>query len=68
MKKGEGWAKPIDGASVEVTLKGTNESRAFDERTVSFTLGEGFLQNIPEGFEVTRCHRLPSSQQTVACL
>jgi len=37
---------------VEVLLKGTHENNVFDERTVSFTLGEGFLQNIPEGFVV----------------
>ena len=49
-KKGEGWAKPNDGASVEVILKGTHENRVFDDRTVSFIVGEGFLQNIPEGF------------------
>jgi FK506-binding protein 4/5 len=36
---------------VEVTLKGTHENKVFDERTVSFTIGEGFLQNIPEGVE-----------------
>jgi len=50
LKKGEGWTKPNEGASVEVALKGTHENRVFDERTVSFTVGEGFLQNIPEGF------------------
>ena len=68
LKKGEGWAKPIDGSSVEVTLKGTNDGQVFDERTVSFTLGEGFLQNIPEGFEVTRCHRPSSTYRIVAFL
>ena len=52
LKKGEGYTKPNDGASVEVTLKGTFEDRVFDERTVSFIVGEGFLQNIPEGFEM----------------
>jgi len=50
LQKGEGWAKPNEGASVEVILKGTHENTVFDERTVSFTVGEGFLQNIPEGF------------------
>jgi FK506-binding protein 4/5 len=49
LKKGEGWSKPNDGASVEVSLKGTHENQVFDERTVSFTVGEGFIQNIPEG-------------------
>jgi len=51
LRKGEGWTKPNDGASVEVILKGTYNNQVFDERTVSFTIGEGFLQNIPEGVE-----------------
>ncbi|CAF1612912.1 unnamed protein product [Rotaria magnacalcarata] len=51
LTKGEGWAKPNDGATVEVTLKGTYQNQVFDERTLSFTIGEGFLQNIPEGVE-----------------
>jgi FK506-binding protein 4/5 len=50
LKKGESWTKPNEGASVEVVLKGTHENQVFDERTVTFTVGEGFLQNIPEGF------------------
>ncbi len=50
LKKGEAWTKPNEGASVEVVLKGTHENQVFDERTVTFTVGEGFLQNIPEGF------------------
>lgn len=49
LKKGEGWSRPNDGATVEVSLKGTHDNKVFDERTVSFTIGEGFLQNIPEG-------------------
>ncbi|CAF1193639.1 unnamed protein product [Rotaria sordida] len=51
LTKGEGWAKPNEGATVEVMLKGTHKDQVFDERTVSFTVGEGFLQNIPEGVE-----------------
>ena len=35
---------------MEVTLKGTHDNKVFDERTVSFVVGEGFIQNIPEGF------------------
>lgn len=48
-KRGESWAKPNDGSQVEVTLKGIYEDRVFDERTVKFTVGEGYLENIPEG-------------------
>jgi len=53
LKKGESWARPNEGAAVEVSLKGTHEGRVFDERTVKFTLGEGFLQNIVPGVEQT---------------
>ncbi len=52
MKRGEGWAKPNDGSHVDITLKGTYENRVFDERTVKFIIGEGFLENIPEGFVI----------------
>lgn len=58
--KGEGWAKPNDGASVEVTLKGTHDNKVFDERTVSFVVGEGFIQNIPEGFVYPIFHQFLS--------
>jgi hypothetical protein len=51
-KRGEGWAKPNDSSYVDVTFKGTHENRVFDERTVKFIVGEGFLQNIPEGFVI----------------
>jgi len=54
LKRGEGWAKPSDGSSVDITLKGIHDNRVFDERTVKFTVGEGFLQNIPEGFVVLK--------------
>ncbi|CAF4324555.1 unnamed protein product, partial [Rotaria magnacalcarata] len=30
LTKGEGWAKPNDGATVEVTLKGTYQNQVFD--------------------------------------
>jgi FK506-binding protein 4/5 len=52
LKRGEGWAKPNDGSHVDITLKGTYENRVFDERTVKFIIGEGFLENIPEGFVI----------------
>ncbi|CAF0887919.1 unnamed protein product [Rotaria sordida] len=63
-KRGEGWAKPSDGSKVEVSLKGTHENRVFDERKIKFTVGEGFLQNIPEGIEyaITRMTKGENSQ------
>ena len=53
LKRGESWAKPSDGSKVDVTIKGIYEDRVFDERTVKFIVGEGFLQNIPDGFVVS---------------
>lgn len=50
LKRGEGWAKPSDCSLVDVTFKGIYENRVFDERTLKFTISEGLLQNIPEGF------------------
>ncbi|CAF2986889.1 unnamed protein product [Rotaria sp. Silwood2] len=63
-KRGEGWAKPSDDSKVEISLKGIHENRVFDERKVKFTVGEGFLQNIPEGLEhaVTRMTKGENSQ------
>ncbi|CAF0988898.1 unnamed protein product [Didymodactylos carnosus] len=53
LTKGDEWSHPNDGASVEVSLKGTYEGRVFDERTVSFVMGEGVLKNIIPGVEHT---------------
>ena len=47
---------------MEVTLKGTHDNKVFDERTVSFVVGEGFIQNIPEGFVI------PISSHSTICL
>lgn len=64
LKRGEGWAKPSDCSIVDVTFKGIHEDRVFDERTVKFTISEGFLQNIPEGLEhaITRMTKGEHSQ------
>lgn len=56
-KRGEGWAKPSDESRVEVSLKGIYENRVFDERKLKFTISEGYLENIPEGFVV--CGKSP---------
>ncbi|KAJ8969796.1 hypothetical protein NQ317_003301 [Molorchus minor] len=49
---GEGYTTPNDGSSVEVHLAGKFENRVFDERDVSFTLGEGSEANIIPGIEI----------------
>jgi len=50
---GEGWDQPNDGAQVEINLKGTTATgRVFDERTVSFEIGEGIDSLVPRGVEI----------------
>ncbi|KRT84338.1 hypothetical protein AMK59_1342, partial [Oryctes borbonicus] len=48
---GDGFSTPNDGAMVEVKLVGEYDNRIFDEREVSFSLGEGSDINIIEGVE-----------------
>ena len=52
LSKGEESSRPNDGSRVEISLKGIHENQVFDDRTVKFILGEGFLQNIAEGFVI----------------
>lgn len=49
--KGEGYSKPNEGASVEVTLQGSYEGRVFDERELKFEIGEGENLGLPVGVE-----------------
>lgn len=49
--KGEGYAKPNDGASVEVHLIGKWNNNVFEDREVTFTIGEGSESNILESIE-----------------
>ncbi|GJQ77441.1 FKBP59 [Trypoxylus dichotomus] len=48
---GDGYSTPNDGAMVEVKLIGEYNNKIFDEREVSFSLGEGSDINIIEGVE-----------------
>ena len=48
---GDGFTSPNDGAMVEVKLVGKLGDRVFDEREVSFALGEGEDANVVEGVE-----------------
>nr|QBH73895.1 fk506-binding protein [Thermobia domestica] len=48
---GEGNTTPNEGAYVEVHLVGKHEGRVFEERDVSFVLGEGCESAIVEGLE-----------------
>lgn len=49
--KGQGYSKPNEGASVEVTLEGSCEGRVFDERELKFEIGDGESLGFPPGVE-----------------
>ncbi|XP_024137239.1 peptidyl-prolyl cis-trans isomerase FKBP4 [Oryzias melastigma] len=49
--KGEGYSKPNEGATVEVTVQGTHDERIFDERELKFEIGDGESFNLPAGAE-----------------
>ncbi|XP_008297922.1 peptidyl-prolyl cis-trans isomerase FKBP4 [Stegastes partitus] len=49
--KGQGYSKPNEGASVEVTLEGTCDGRVFDERELKFEVGDGESLGLPPGVE-----------------
>lgn len=49
---GEGYSKPNEGALVTVHLIGRYEERVFEERDVTFNLGDGCDHNIVEGVEL----------------
>ncbi|CAL8296618.1 unnamed protein product [Boreogadus saida] len=49
--KGEGYSKPNEGASVEVSVEGSFEGRVFDEREMKFEIGDGEGLGLPVGVE-----------------
>ncbi|KAM8891837.1 peptidyl-prolyl cis-trans isomerase FKBP4 isoform 2-T2 [Spinachia spinachia] len=49
--KGQGYSKPNEGASVDVTVVGSCEGRVFDERVLKFELGDGEGLGFPVGVE-----------------
>ncbi|KAK5867472.1 hypothetical protein PBY51_011962 [Eleginops maclovinus] len=49
--KGEGYSKPNEGASVDVTVEGSYEGRVFDERDMKFEIGDGEGLGLPVGVE-----------------
>lgn len=51
IKKGEGYATPKEGASCEIHIVGRHDGRTFDDRDVSFVLGEGLEVGIVDGVE-----------------
>ncbi|XP_026167900.1 peptidyl-prolyl cis-trans isomerase FKBP4 [Mastacembelus armatus] len=51
MTKGQGYSKPNEGATVEVTVEGTYEGRVFDERELKFEIGDVESLGLPAGVE-----------------
>ncbi|XP_006862759.1 PREDICTED: peptidyl-prolyl cis-trans isomerase FKBP4 isoform X2 [Chrysochloris asiatica] len=51
--RGEGYAKPNEGAIVEVTLEGYYKDRMFDQRELHFEIGDGENLDLPCGLEKT---------------
>ncbi|XP_072241866.1 peptidyl-prolyl cis-trans isomerase FKBP4 [Leuresthes tenuis] len=49
--KGQGYSKPNEGASVEVTVEGTFDERVFDQRELKFEIGDGESLGLPTGVE-----------------
>ncbi|KAL3265474.1 hypothetical protein HHI36_009678 [Cryptolaemus montrouzieri] len=49
---GEGYANPNDGALVQVHLTGKFGDKVFEDRDVSFNVGEGSEENILKGVEI----------------
>ncbi|XP_007935248.1 peptidyl-prolyl cis-trans isomerase FKBP4 [Orycteropus afer afer] len=49
--RGEGYARPNEGAAVEVTLEGYYNDQMFDKREIHFEIGEGENLDLPCGLE-----------------
>lgn len=49
--KGQGYSKPNEGASVEVTVEGTLDGSVFYERELKFEVGDGESFDLPTGVE-----------------
>jgi len=51
LKPGGGYSSPNEEALVEISLIGRHGDKIFDQREVSFNLGDGLEHNIPDGVE-----------------
>ncbi|XP_077994137.1 peptidyl-prolyl cis-trans isomerase FKBP4-like [Glandiceps talaboti] len=52
VESGDGWQNPNDEGTVTVHVTGTYEDNTFDDREVTFIMGEGNAQSIPQGIEI----------------
>ncbi|KAF7270535.1 hypothetical protein GWI33_016492 [Rhynchophorus ferrugineus] len=51
LQPGHGYLTPKDGSQVDIHIRGEFEGRVFEDRDVSFIIGEGSEENIIEGVE-----------------
>lgn len=65
--RGEGYAKPNEGAIVEVALEGSCQNRVFDQRELRFEVGEGESLDLPCGLEKA-IQRMEKGEQAVVHL
>uniref|UniRef100_G3TU08 peptidylprolyl isomerase n=1 Tax=Loxodonta africana TaxID=9785 RepID=G3TU08_LOXAF len=65
--RGEGYARPNDGAIVDVILKGYYNDRVFDERELQFEIGEGENLDLPCGLEKT-IQRMEKGEHSIVYL
>lgn len=52
LTKGDMFTNPTDLSTVNIHVRGTIGTKVFDERDVTFTVGEAELEKIPRGIEI----------------
>ncbi|CAH2007241.1 unnamed protein product [Acanthoscelides obtectus] len=52
VKAGEGHSTPNEGATVEIHLTGKHEGKVFEDKKITFVIGEGSEANIIPGIEI----------------
>lgn len=65
--KGEGYARPNDGALVEVALEGYYNDQVFDRRELRFEIGEAESLDLPCGLEKV-IQRMEKGEQAIVYL
>ncbi|XP_014441158.1 peptidyl-prolyl cis-trans isomerase FKBP4 [Tupaia chinensis] len=65
--RGEGYARPNEGAVVEVALQGFYGDQLFDQRELRFELGEGESLDLPFGLEKA-IQRMEKGEQSIVYL
>ncbi|XP_045151829.1 peptidyl-prolyl cis-trans isomerase FKBP4 [Echinops telfairi] len=65
--RGEGYARPNEGAIVEVVLEGYYKDRMFDQRELQFEIGDGENLDLPCGLEKT-IQRMEKGERAIVYL